>query len=150
VSCPYCGRHMGAMTLREHVAINTCGKCPPGSCVAFSEAEAQTVTEDEYRKTAERVAKHHGWLVSHVERSRGRDGYWHTPTAPGFPDSWFVHPQGRLLVVEFKSQKGKTAPKLRLLQHEWLLAVSAVEGATAMRSRPSGWPHLQACLTLLT
>ena len=148
MKCPYCPGRMGPASLRVHVALNSCGGCPAGACLAYDPDEALATSEDEYRKMAEQVARSSGWLVCHVERARaGADGRWHTPATPGFPDSWFVHPdRGRLLVVEFKSEKGRTNPKLRELQSAWLEAVAGVAGATAMRSRPSGWRLLQAKL----
>lgn len=150
-ACPYCARAMGALALREHVAVNKCRRCPPGACVPFSGDELLEVAEDDYRKMAERVARKLGWLVSHVERARaGRDGRWMTSAAPGFPDDWFVHPSGVLIVVEFKRQKHKTKPELAAKQAEWLDAVANVPGALALRGLPSHWPVLQRALTSVT
>lgn len=141
--CPYCDRPMSPLALREHVVVK-CRRAPAGACVPFTDGDAKAISEDDYRKMAERVARKLGWLVCHVERARaGRDGRWMTPTVPGFPDDWFLHPSGVLLVVEFKRQKHRTNPELAAKQQEWLEAVAALPSAQAIRSRPSTWPDLQ-------
>lgn len=145
--CPYCGRRMGRTALREHVPT-TCRHAPADACIAYTADEARASTEDDYRKLAERVGRATGWLVCHIERGQFKEGRWLTPATPGFPDSWFVHAEaGRLLVVEFKAEKGRTSPKLAAAQQQWLEAVSAVPGALAIRSIPSRWPMLQQALT---
>lgn len=148
-ACPYCSRSMGAMALREHVALNTCGKVPAGAAVPFLRAEADATAEDDYRKMAERVGRASGWLVNHVERARmGQDGRWTTPCVAGFPDSWFLHPDGRLLVVEFKTQSARRGGDRADRQRAWLDAIAAIPtGRKVMWATPLGWPHLQAALT---
>lgn len=140
--CPYCNRQMSALSLREHVVVK-CRRAPAGACIPFTDEDAAAISEDDYRKMAERVARKLGWLVNHVERARGRDGRWLTPCSPGFPDDLFLHPSGTLLVVEFKRQNQRTKPELAAKQQEWLEAVAALPAGQALRGRPSTWPDLQ-------
>jgi len=142
IPCPYCNRSMSPLALREHVVVK-CRRAPAGACIPFTEEDAEAISEDDYRKMAERVARRLGWLVNHVERARGRDGRWLTPCSPGFPDDLFLHPSGVLLVVEFKRQRQRTKPELTAKQQECLEAVAALPSAQAIRSRPSTWPDLQ-------
>lgn len=141
---------MAPLSLCAHLALNTCGNVPWGVVVNLQPEAAKTITEDDYRTMAQKVARGHGWLVNHVERGRGRDGRWLTPCARGFPDNLFVHPRGRLLVVEFKGHKARTKPELQEAQQEWLQAFANLEGATVIRSRPLDWPQLQGLITAVT
>lgn len=133
---------MKRLTVFEHVALDVCGKVTAGAVVTFAPEEAKALSEDGYRKMAERVARGLGWLVCHVERGQWKDGRWVTPTVAGFPDNWMVHPTGVLLVCEFKSEKGRTKKELQAKQQAWLEAVAAVPGAVVLRSKPSLWPTL--------
>lgn len=139
--CPYCDRNLrGAARLRDHIGLNECGRVPAD--VAKEYAADEHTSEDDYRKTAEKVARANGWLVNHVERARGRDGRWLTPCAPGFPDDLFVHPDGHVLIVEFKAKRGR----LQANQSPWLDAFAAA-GARTIVARPETWPLIQSILT---
>jgi hypothetical protein len=112
---------------------------PRGACLPFPPG----IGEDAWRKEAENIGRELGWLVAHVERSRPRPGQWITNTVAGFPDSWFAWPAGGLLVVEFKSARGKATPE----QVAWILALGRTEGVTARVLGPDDWPVLQDLLT---
>lgn len=90
-----------------------------------------------------------GWLIHHDRPARGqKEGEWrtHIEGHPGFPDIVAVHPdEGRLLIAELKSEKGRYRPG----QKEWLEALDyatvicggGLDGrrVTVCTWRPSDW-----------
>lgn len=138
MNCAYCNTRGNETATRRHYALNICGSVPRHTFLPFSES----ISEDAWRKEAEAIAKELGWLVAHVERSQTR-GRWITNTTPGFPDTWFAHPAGHLVVIEFKSHIGKPKPE----QVAWILALDRTPGVTARVYGPSDWPSLQHLLT---
>ena len=89
-----------------------------------------SMTEDQFRQRVREYAALMGWgLQHHNSDSRRAD--------PGWPDDVFCRPP-RLLIVEFKSQRGR----LREAQREWLVALDAC-GVEVALWRPSDWPEVQ-------
>lgn len=149
VECPYCkARLRGRDALRTHVATNACGQVPADVALAYDPGERRDTTETQFQATVTQVATEHGWRWFHVERGRGRDGRWLTATtgAPGVPDLWLVRGD-RLLVIELK-RAGRTGPSsTRPGQAEWIAALDAVPGVTALMAvTPDDWPAVQALL----
>lgn len=67
------------------------------------------------------LARRYGWMIHHDLPALSRDGRWATYTQGdvGFPDLLLVHPnKGQMLVLELKSQRGKTTTS----QDNWLNA----------------------------
>lgn len=113
-----------------------------------------------------------GWLVHHTRPSQGGpcpkcNGRKYTGTSycprckgsglgyrthiqgnPGFPDLVLAHPHHGLLLVELKSETGRTRPA----QHQWANTLQTAEtnGHTPPRTyrlwRPSDWPEIEATL----
>ena len=72
------------------------------------------------------MARWLGFLAYHTWRS--------DHSAPGFPDAVLLHPDGRILVVEFKTTIGKVTP----IQQTWLDGFKAC-GVPAYVWRPADW-----------
>ena len=91
-------------------------------------------SEADLQKHVIELAELRGWRVYHARPAQTGKG-WRTPvgsdTSVGFPDLVLVR-QGRLLVVELKSEKGRVTPA----QSEWLNALM-VAGATVYVFKPS-------------
>ena len=62
-------------------------------------------------------------------------------SARGFPDAVCVK-DGRLLALEFKTERGKVSPE----QEEWIAELADVPGVTAMIARPDDWDRVLALL----
>ena len=73
------------------------------------------------------MAGYLGWTLRfHVHDSRH--------SAAGFPDLILLHPDGRMMVVELKTEKGKVTP----IQQTWLDGFRAC-GVPAYVFRPADW-----------
>jgi len=67
------------------------------------------ISEADFQDAVVEVAHLYRWHVSHFGRARTKDG-WSTPVrydGKGFPDCVFVHPDGGVLFVEFKAERGR-------------------------------------------
>ncbi len=101
------------------------------------------LTEAEFQKQVVELAKRHGWMVSHVYRTRTAKGAWRTSTtAVGFPDLVLLRP-GQLVFLELKAEGGKASPE----QLVWIKTLQSVLGVEAYVVRPSEWDDLVALLT---
>ncbi len=104
------------------------------------------LTEREYQKRIEDLAKRLGYLVNHVNKATVAAGRFITPTShAGFPDLWLVR-DGRLIVLEVKSESAAPSA-IKPAQKEWIRRLQTVAGVEAYVVRPSDWPHVEQLLT---
>ena len=79
------------------------------------------MTETDLKSIVVNLARRYGWLIHHDLPAMNIRGRWatHVEGDVGFPDLLLVHPnRGQMLVVELKSEKGKTTTS----QDNWLAA----------------------------
>ena len=81
-------------------------------------------TEKQFQSWVMDLAKVHGWLTYHTWRSDN--------SQPGFPDIVAIR-RSRMVVLELKTEKGKTTPE----QEMWLDAFKEVPSVRAGVFRPS-------------
>ena len=82
---------------------------------------AHGMTEKDLKSIVLNIARRYGWLVHHDLPAMNIRGRWatHVEGDVGFPDLVLVHPnKGQMLVVELKSERGKTTTS----QDTWLAA----------------------------
>lgn len=91
------------------------------------------VTEAAWQKTVRQAAAMLNWRCYHTRFSFRSD--------PGFPDLICVK-YHRVLALELKSERGRVTAA----QQEWIDALAAVPGVTAMVARPSDWPAIERAL----
>lgn len=98
--------------------------------------------ESEFQDNIIELAQLKGWMVAHFRavRVQRRDGsvYHCTPVqaqGAGFPDLILLK-EGRLIVAELKSDKGKTSPE----QDKWLDLFCTVSEAYVWR--PKQWDKI--------
>lgn len=104
------------------------------------------ISERDYQKRIETLAKHLGYLVNHVNKATVAGGRFITPTShAGFPDLWLLR-EGRLVVLEVKSESAAPSA-VKAAQKEWIRLLQSVAGVEAYVVRPSDWPHVEALLT---
>lgn len=82
------------------------------------------MTEADLMENTRQLATLTGWLHYHTRSSRGSD--------PGFPD-WIAMRFPQILVIEFKSDTGRTDPD----QDAWLDTWRTFAGAIAEQMNPS-------------
>ena len=93
------------------------------------------ITEAELSGLVAELARLGGWTLRyHTLRSQG--------SAHGFPDWVFVHPKGRILFVELKSEQGKPTPA----QIAWGYGLT-MAGVEHHLWRPSDWDEIVETLT---
>jgi hypothetical protein len=103
------------------------------------------LTEKQWQTRVDRYARDRGWLTCHVFPGQVAAGRFITTTsAPGFPDWWAVR-DGRLLVLEFKTE-GAPPSTIKAEQKRWVKALQEVPGVRAYVVRPSDWPRVQRLL----
>jgi hypothetical protein len=90
------------------------------------------VSEKQWQRTVEELARLRGWLRYHTRDSRGSE--------PGFPDLVLVRGR-RLLFVELKTAKGKPSPEQLL----WMNALRETP-AEVYLWRPADWVDVQRIL----
>lgn len=88
--------------------------------------------EDELKANVLRMAHLFRWRCYSVRRSDR--AIVQGPTAKGWPDLAMAR-DGELLTVELKSRTGRVTRE----QQDWLEALSAVPGVTALVWRPQDW-----------
>lgn len=88
-------------------------------------ADAPKITEREWQVTIETLARWCGWRVYHTYDSRRSNA--------GFPDLVLVHPDGRLIFAELKTETGKVTKA----QEAWLHDLESADKPTAVVWRPS-------------
>ena len=101
-------------------------------------APALDVSEKAFQAQVVRLAIAYGWHYMHVPPAYIR-GKWQTNTTgtPGYPDLTLVR-DGRVLLVELKSEKGSFRPG----QKEWI----ASAGQHGFIWRPSDWDSIVSTL----
>lgn len=103
------------------------------------------LTEKEYQKRIEDLAKRLGYLVNHVNKATVAGGRFITPTShAGFPDLWLVA-EHALLVFEVKREAARPS-EIKAAQKEWIRRLQTVAGVHAYVVRPSDWPHVEQLL----
>lgn len=103
------------------------------------------LTERDYQKRIEELAKRLGYLCNHVNKATVAGGRFITPTShAGFPDLWLVR-DGRLIVLEVKRESARPS-EIKEAQKEWIRRLQTVAGVEAYVVRPSDWPHVEALL----
>jgi hypothetical protein len=104
-----------------------------------SNRTAIAISERDFQSSVVEAAQTLGWSVAHFRTSLGADGSHLTAVAydgKGFPDCLFISPGHRvLLVVEFKSMKGRMSPE----QEGWANMFEAVESVTTPYVRYFVW-----------
>ncbi len=102
-----------------------------------------TITEADFQRRVIDLARVLGYRVAHFRPARTAKG-WRTALTgnPGWPDLVLLK-QGRLILAELKSEKGKLAPD----QAQWLAELSMVPGVLSVTWRPSDWPIVVETLT---
>lgn len=97
---------------------------------------ASLMSEDDLLEAVLDAARIGGWLVHHCRPARRADGSWSTPLqgSRGLPDLVLVHPAGRTMFRELKSERGVVEHD----QRRWLDALAAA-GADAGVWRPRDW-----------
>ncbi len=106
---------------------------------------AALVTEADLKSIVVNLARRYGWLIHHDLPAMNIRGRWatHVEGDVGFPDLVLVHPnRGQMLVVELKSEKGKTTTS----QDNWLAAF-ALAGIENNVVRPSDLEFITHRLT---
>lgn len=104
------------------------------------------ITERDYQKRIEELAKRLGYLVNHVNKATVAGGRFITPTShAGFPDLWLLR-DGRLIVLEIKRESARPS-EIKPAQKEWIRRLQTVAGVEAYVVRPSDWPHVEQLLT---
>lgn len=103
------------------------------------------LTEREYQKRIEDLAKRLGYLVNHVNKATVAGGRFITPTShAGFPDLWLLAERA-LLVFEVKRESARPS-EVKAAQKEWIRRLQTVAGVEAYVVRPSDWPHVEQLL----
>lgn len=103
------------------------------------------ISERDYQRRIETLAKHLGYLVNHVNKATVAGGRFITPTShAGFPDLWLLR-ERRLVVFEVKSESAAPSA-VKAAQREWIRLLQSVPGVEAYVVRPSDWPHVEALL----
>lgn len=99
---------------------------------SYRTAVAAAMSEDDLEDNVIKAAQFLGWVVVHHRPARTKDGEWRTAIKgqKGFPDLCLAR-DGRVLLRELKSEKGKTSPG----QVIWLEALGDHGGIW----RPSDW-----------
>ena len=73
--------------------------------------------EKDFQLAVVDVARRYGWRVHHTRTIQIAGGGWMSPCLDkGFPDLLMVHPSGRIVAAELKSDTGRPTPE----QQSWL------------------------------
>lgn len=98
---------------------------------------AAQMSEDELLDAVIACAQLNGWLVDHPRPARTKHG-WATPLRghAGRPDLFMVHPTGRVVTAELKSEKGSLSDA----QKAWDLALRTTAQRAGIGSRGDGKP----------
>lgn len=103
------------------------------------------LTERDYQRRIEDLAKRLGYLVNHVNKATVAGGRFITPTShAGFPDLWIVG-FGVLAVFEIKRESARPS-EIKDAQKEWIRRLQDVAGVEAFVVRPSDWGHVEQLL----
>lgn len=107
------------------------------------EKKCRAMTEEQLSEAVVEYAEREGWLVffipdwiwrlvfASMKRRRRGDRRW---AKPGYPDLTMVK-DGRLVIVELKSEKGEA----REVQQRWLDELARVPGIEVYLWKPSHW-----------
>jgi len=104
-------------------------------------------SETQFQLSVIEYAKLHGWRVAHFRVARTARG-WRTPVqadGAGFPDLIMTRrgcSEGRLVIAELKSKKGKVSKDQRL----WLDAFTMVENVEVYVWRPEDRAEIEEVL----
>lgn len=93
----------------------------------------RAISEKRYQAEIVKLAQLHGWLTFHAFDSRR--------SPEGFPDLVLAHPEGRILFLEVKAERGKTTPA----QDRWMDVLQTSVDAAVVR--PSDWSDVVEWLT---
>lgn len=96
--------------------------------------DAPKITEREWQVTVETMARWCGWRVYHTYDSRRSNA--------GFPDLVLVHPDGRLIFAELKTDTGK----ITKAQQGWLEALETAVKPSVAVWRPRDLETAKAAL----
>jgi len=106
-------------------------------------------SENDFQNTIIELAQRLGWKVAHFRgvRIQRRDGtvYYQTPVqadGAGWPDLVLVHPSGRIIFAEVKSETGRLSKE----QEMWL-SLLAITQEEVHVWRPSDWDNIVALLS---
>lgn len=98
---------------------------------------AREMSEDELLDAVIRLAQLNGWLVDHPRPARTAGG-WRTALRghAGRPDLLLVHPSGRVITAELKSEKGRLSRD----QQRWDEALRVAAQRAGIGARGDGRP----------
>jgi hypothetical protein len=110
---------------------------------ALLKVRDRTASENELKLVIMRYALDHGWWCKHDLPARMSDGRIVTAVQgkTGFPDFIGVR-DGRMVIAEFKTQKGTTSPA----QDLWLPRLEQVPCVEVFVWRPSDWAQIKTVL----
>lgn len=106
---------------------------------------AHRMNEKDLQSIVMNLARRYGWMIHHDLPAMSRTGKWATwqQGDVGFPDLLLVHPnKGQMLVIELKSERGKTTTS----QDNWLAAFS-LAGIETYVIKPSDLEFITQRLT---
>ena len=100
-------------------------------------------TERDFESAVYAWARLRGWRCYHPRPARIRDEGWRTALRgdTGWPDWVFVR-EGRMVVLELKSMRGKATRE----QREWIRELAEVPGVVARVVTPAGWDWVEQAL----
>jgi len=127
-------------------AVNTTGNTtiPPAEIARHLPVAITSESEAAFQQRVIKLLQDNGWKVLATGAARIRKGGKDTYVTPyradgkGFPDCFAVHPSGKMLSLELKSNQGKASPE----QVEWLLVLSKC-GVITHVVTPDNWPQIQ-------
>lgn len=117
------------------------------SCLLAPLQNPKAVSEAVWQDIVVKLLDAYGWKWSWSRPCQGRRGRWLTTVSKGYPDLTCVSPEGRVLILELKTEVGQPSVEQRRWLGRWKKAADRNPFLHVFVARPS---EIHALLTYVT